>query len=83
MYKIYELSLFVQYVLQPVMWTIIERVFLPYANARLEVGFPLPIIRGFMLQNAEIIPSDSRITVCSDVAYEEYVDNSRSLVYTS
>lgn len=71
------------FLIQPVMWTIIETVFLPYANARLGVGFPLPIIRGFMLQNAEIIPSDSRITVCSDVAYEEYVDISRSLVYTS
>nr|GEX40246.1 putative BPI/LBP family protein At1g04970 [Tanacetum cinerariifolium] len=71
------------FLIQPVMWTIIETVFLPYANARLGVGFPLPIIHGFMLQNAEIIPSDSRITVCSDVAYEEYVDSSRSRVYTS
>lgn len=59
------------FLIQPVMWTLIETVFVPYANARLGNGFPLPIIQGFMLQNAEIISSDSRITVCSDVFYQE------------
>ncbi|KAD3066576.1 hypothetical protein R6Q59_019190 [Mikania micrantha] len=69
------------FLIQPVMWTIIETVFLPYVNARIGVGFPLPIVSGFMLQNAEIITSDSRITVCSDVTDEELVD--RTQVYTS
>jgi hypothetical protein len=57
--------------LQPVMWTIIETVFLPYANAHLSKGLPLPIIHGFTLQDAEIILSTSRVAVCSDVAFAE------------
>ncbi|KAJ4848468.1 hypothetical protein Tsubulata_032227 [Turnera subulata] len=59
------------YLIQPVMWTVIQTVFLPYANARLGQGFPLPIIHGFTLQNAEIIFSSSKVTVCSDLAFTE------------
>ncbi|TKY56956.1 putative BPI/LBP family protein [Spatholobus suberectus] len=59
------------YLIQPVVWTLIETVFLPYANARLSKGLPLPIIHGFTLQNAEIILSTSRLAVCSDVAFAE------------
>ncbi|KAK3021998.1 hypothetical protein RJ639_045159, partial [Escallonia herrerae] len=59
------------YLIQPVIWTMVETVFLPYANSRLGKGFPLPIIRGFTLQNAEIICSNSRITVCCDVTFVE------------
>lgn len=67
--------------LQPVIWTIFETVFLPYVNARIGTGFPLPIISGFMLQNAEIITSNSRITVCSDVTYDGAFDSTQ--VYAS
>lgn len=66
--KIGKLRMFL---VQPVMWTLIETVFLPFANKHLGKGFPLPIIRGFTIQNAEIICSPSRVTVCSDVAYVE------------
>ncbi|XP_048232629.1 putative BPI/LBP family protein At1g04970 isoform X2 [Ricinus communis] len=59
------------YLVQPVMWTLIQTVFLPYANAHLGQGFPLPIIRGFTLQNAEIILSSATITVCSDLEFTE------------
>ncbi|XP_021832572.1 putative BPI/LBP family protein At1g04970 [Prunus avium] len=57
------------YLIQPVMWTIIQTVFLPYVNSHLGKGFPLPIIHGFTLQNAELVCSSSRIMVCSDVIY--------------
>ncbi|AAF40464.1 ESTs gb/T76367 and gb/AA404955 come from this gene [Arabidopsis thaliana] len=57
------------HLLQPIVWTVIQTVFVPYANDHLEKGFPLPIMHGFTLQNAEIICSESEITVCSDVAY--------------
>ncbi|KAK1439783.1 hypothetical protein QVD17_05603 [Tagetes erecta] len=69
------------FLIQPVIWAIFETVFVPYVNARIGIGFPLPIIRGFMLRNAEIITSNSRITVCSDVTYDEAFDS--TLVYTS
>lgn len=53
------------------MWTIIETVFLPYANSHLSKGLPLPIIHGFTLQDAEIILSTSKVEVCSDVSFAE------------
>ncbi|GFY97586.1 lipid-binding serum glycoprotein family protein [Actinidia rufa] len=43
------------FLIQPIMWTIIETVFLPYVNLHLAKGFPLPIIHGFTLENAESI----------------------------
>ncbi|MFS7999343.1 putative lipid binding protein BPI/LBP [Helianthus anomalus] len=68
------------FLIQPVMWTLIETVILPYINARIGIGLPLPLIDGFMLRNAEIITSYSRITVCSDVAYQESFDGAK--IYT-
>ncbi|XP_071698914.1 putative BPI/LBP family protein At1g04970 [Rutidosis leptorrhynchoides] len=69
--------------IQPMIRTMIKTVLLPYANAKLGIGFPLPIINGFMLQNAEIISTQSRITVCSDVSYEESFESRRIRIYTS
>ncbi|CAN0920714.1 Putative BPI/LBP family protein At1g04970 [Linum grandiflorum] len=62
------------FVIQPVMWTAIETVFLPYVNAHLAQGIPLPIIHGFTLQNAETIIASSKITVCGDVEYKDELD---------
>ncbi|KAI4305720.1 hypothetical protein L6164_029069 [Bauhinia variegata] len=59
------------YLIQPIVWTLIQTVFLPYANAHLGKGFPLPIIHGFTIQDAELILTNSRVTVCSDVSYAE------------
>ncbi|KAL9661388.1 hypothetical protein QQ045_026212 [Rhodiola kirilowii] len=56
--------------IQPVVRTLLETIAVPYANIRLGKGFPLPIIHGFTLQNANIRFSDSKITVCSDVSYD-------------
>ncbi|XP_052177996.1 putative BPI/LBP family protein At1g04970 [Diospyros lotus] len=67
------------YLIQPVMWTIIQTVFLPYVNSHLAKGFPLPIIDGFTLRNAEIIFSDSKINICSDVAFTDSLDLGRFL----
>ncbi|KFK42843.1 hypothetical protein AALP_AA1G046400 [Arabis alpina] len=57
------------HLLQPIVWTVIQTVFVPFANDHLAKGFPLPIIHGFTLENAEIICTSSDITICSDVAY--------------
>ncbi|XWS47361.1 hypothetical protein CRYUN_Cryun14cG0146100 [Craigia yunnanensis] len=59
------------YLIQPVMWTLVQTVVIPHANSYLGKGFPLPIIHGFTLQNAEIMFSSSKVTVCSDVTYSE------------
>ncbi|XP_058745171.1 putative BPI/LBP family protein At1g04970 [Vicia villosa] len=59
------------FLIQPAIWTIIETVFLPYANSHLSKGLPLPIIHGFTLQDAEIILSTSKVGVCSDVSFAE------------
>ncbi|GLT30170.1 hypothetical protein SLA2020_049880 [Shorea laevis] len=67
------------YLIQPVMWTITQTVVLPYANAHLGKGFPLPIIHGFTVQNAEIVCSSSMVTICSDVTYSESKNLSSAL----
>lgn len=59
------------YLIQPVVWAVIQTVFVPYVNSHLGQGFPLPIIHGFTVKSAEIICSSSKITVCSDVAYAD------------
>ena len=58
-------------ILQPVISEVLKDVLLPELNSHLMSGFPLPLVHGFTLQNAEIDYSDSMITVCSDVAYRE------------
>ncbi|KAK4355209.1 hypothetical protein RND71_024180 [Anisodus tanguticus] len=50
------------------MSTALRTVILPYINLKLSRGYPLPTFHGYMLQNAEILCSDSWIKVCSDVA---------------
>ncbi|KAJ4981501.1 hypothetical protein NE237_032338 [Protea cynaroides] len=59
------------YLIQSVMRTLLKTVFFPYVNIRLRRGFPLPIIRGFTLQNADICTGSSQIVVCSDVVYAD------------
>lgn len=67
---LHELLIIARYLsLQPVMWTIIQTVFVPYVNSHLGKGIPLPIVHGFTIQNGELLCSNSRIMVCSDVTY--------------
>lgn len=54
---------------QPVIEEVIETVLLPRLNTHLMRGFPLPLIHGFSLQNADIIYSESAITVSGNVVY--------------
>ncbi|XP_042481396.1 putative BPI/LBP family protein At1g04970 isoform X2 [Macadamia integrifolia] len=62
---------FHMYLIQSVMRTLLKTVFLPYVNLHLGRGFPLPIIRGFTLQNADIFCASSKIYVCSDVVFAD------------
>lgn len=59
------------HLLKPVMSTILKTVFLPIVNLHLKRGFPLPMLHGFTLQNAEIVCTDSTVIVCSDMAFTE------------
>ncbi|XP_052178931.1 putative BPI/LBP family protein At1g04970 [Diospyros lotus] len=52
---------------QPVVRTVLRTIVFPYVNLLLWKGIPLPSIRGFTLQNAEIGYKGPRIVVCSDV----------------
>uniref|UniRef100_A0A1D1YRG3 Putative BPI/LBP family protein At1g04970 n=1 Tax=Anthurium amnicola TaxID=1678845 RepID=A0A1D1YRG3_9ARAE len=58
--------------IQGVMRAFLNNVFIPYVNTRLRKGFPLPIIHGFTVQNANILSSDSRIVVCTDLMFTKY-----------
>ncbi|XP_071723810.1 putative BPI/LBP family protein At1g04970 [Rutidosis leptorrhynchoides] len=70
------------YLIQPVMRTLIQTVFMPFANTHLSNGFPLPVIHGFTLEDGEIICTESKITVCSDVSYSDTFVLNRSLIYS-
>jgi len=50
---------------------VVETVLLPYVNARLWIGFPLPMIDGFTLEKAKISNLDSGLIICGDVAYRD------------
>ncbi|KAG5232034.1 BPI/LBP family protein [Salix suchowensis] len=69
--KLNDFSMSLKWSTLPLMWTLIQTVFVPNANTHLAKGFPLPIIHGFTVQNAEIIFSRSKITVCGDVVFGE------------
>ncbi|XP_043688681.1 putative BPI/LBP family protein At1g04970 isoform X2 [Telopea speciosissima] len=62
---------FHMYLIQSVMRTLLKTVFLPYVNLHLGRGFPLPIIRGFTLQNADIFCASSQILICSNVVFAD------------
>ncbi|XP_021735242.1 putative BPI/LBP family protein At1g04970 isoform X1 [Chenopodium quinoa] len=72
--KIGNLKMFL---IQPVIRTVVETVFVPYANARLWKGFTLPMFHGFTLEKAITNYLDSSLVVCSDVAYSESDDHVR------
>ncbi|KMT12829.1 hypothetical protein BVRB_4g089210 [Beta vulgaris subsp. vulgaris] len=57
--------------IKPVISEVLDDVLLPRLNQLLVQGFPLPLIHGFTVEDAEIVYSDSVITVCSDVAFAE------------
>ena len=48
----------------------------------LKRGFPLPMLHGFTLQNAEIVWTDSTVIVCCDMAFTEqyYYPNQQPLL---
>lgn len=58
-------------IVQSVMRIFLKSLFVPYVNSYLEQGFPLPIIKGFIISDAYILISHSRIIVSSDVAFIE------------
>ncbi|XP_010688946.2 putative BPI/LBP family protein At1g04970 isoform X2 [Beta vulgaris subsp. vulgaris] len=78
--KIGNLKMFL---IQPVIRTVIETVFVPYANARLWKGLALPMIHGFTLDNAKTNYLDSSVNVCSDVVYSELDDHAQTLIQRS
>lgn len=55
--------------IQAIVQTIVKDVLLPLVNVQLKKGFPLPIIRNFRVQNADVIYHESQLIVCTDVQY--------------
>ncbi|GLJ47025.1 hypothetical protein SUGI_0992820 [Cryptomeria japonica] len=55
--------------IQAVVQTLVKDVLLPLINVQLKKGFPLPIIRNFRVQNADVIYDESQLVVCTDVQY--------------
>ncbi|KAG6522753.1 hypothetical protein ZIOFF_019905 [Zingiber officinale] len=59
--------------IQGVVRVFLNTVFLPYVNLQLRQGFPLPIIKGFTLQNANILTTSSVMVVCSDLVFNKSI----------
>ncbi|KAL3508435.1 hypothetical protein ACH5RR_027836 [Cinchona calisaya] len=56
------------YFIQPMISTLLRTVVLPYINVKLNKGFPLPHFHGYGLTNSQLLCTDSRLMICSDVA---------------
>ncbi|KAF4395911.1 hypothetical protein G4B88_028081 [Cannabis sativa] len=57
---------------QSVMSALLRTVVLPYVNLQLWKGMPLPILRGFTVENAEIsCMNDTKLVICGDVSFAE------------
>ncbi|KAG9441728.1 hypothetical protein H6P81_017582 [Aristolochia fimbriata] len=70
-----EVGNFHMFLIEKAMRVLLKDVAFPFANSRSRKGFPLPIIHGFMLQNADILCTSSRVVVCSDVTYSQTVES--------
>ena len=55
---------------------VLKNLFVPYVNSYLGQGFPLPIIKGFVIRDAYILTSYSSIIVSSDVSFIEPMNRS-------
>lgn len=55
--------------IQGVVRVFLKTVLMPLVNSHLRRGFPLPIIHGFTIKDADILISSSKVAVCSDVLY--------------
>ncbi|KAM1699350.1 hypothetical protein ACFX2K_030709 [Malus domestica] len=56
---------------QAILSTILKTVVVPYLNLYLWKGLPLPLPRGFTLKNSEILSTNSRLRIFSDVEFVE------------
>uniref|UniRef100_A0A803QCE2 Lipid-binding serum glycoprotein C-terminal domain-containing protein n=1 Tax=Cannabis sativa TaxID=3483 RepID=A0A803QCE2_CANSA len=57
---------------QSVMSALLRTVVLPYVNLQLWKGMPLPILRGFTVENAEIsCMNDTKLVICGDVSFAQ------------
>lgn len=63
-------------IVQSVMRIVLKNLFVPYVNSYLGQGFPLPIIKGFIIRDAYILTSYSSIIVSSDVSFIEPMNRS-------
>ncbi|KAL5548498.1 hypothetical protein UlMin_003729 [Ulmus minor] len=59
------------HLVQSIMSLILKTTIIPYANLYLWKGLPLPLLHGFSLQNAEISCTDTKLVICSDVAFAQ------------
>lgn len=55
--------------IQAIVRTLVKDVLLPLVNQHLKRGFPLPIIKNFRVQDADVLYGESQLLVCADVQY--------------
>lgn len=55
--------------IQTIVRTLVKDVLLPLVNQHLKRGFPLPMIKNFRVQDADVLYGESQLLVCADVQY--------------
>lgn len=56
-------------VFQTLMKTTVRNVIIPLVNLRLQTGFPIPVLPGVVLTEAEITYADHYLLICTNVEY--------------
>ena len=51
------------------MKTTVRNVIIPLVNLRLQTGFPIPVLPGVVLTEAEITYADQYLLICTNVEY--------------
>ncbi|KAG0473606.1 hypothetical protein HPP92_015463 [Vanilla planifolia] len=61
---------FPMFLVQGVMRVLLNTVVMPYVNMHLRRGFPIPIFHGLTLQNSQMLTTNSKVILCSDLAFD-------------
>ncbi|XP_065862465.1 putative BPI/LBP family protein At1g04970 [Euphorbia lathyris] len=56
------------HLIEPIAFAVVETEIIPYVNLRLVKGFQIPVLHRFILKNAEIHYSASKMMICSNIA---------------
>lgn len=73
-----EIGSFPVYLVQATVRTLVQELVLPLINLNLKSGFPIPMVAGVEVENADLRYEDGYLLVCTDIHYSGGYFNSRN-----